>query len=237
MEHPRTQIATCRKRIDARDWSTNSFPLPVAKPFGMIPADRKMTSPLISLLKRNEALAREIGRVKEVNRRQAENIKELVAQLLLLDRKPKVSQATQTDFCHTVTDKKTCFVTGTPKSYRSTFKLLARLSSSGNLDELTDWNPSGISSPPIPQLADFFPSRLGVESPYLLSRPHSNSPIEINLRIKCRDSPTARRLSRTSAKNVVSYREPSLKVKVRKGFEFFKKTIDGNTDGTTGAPF
>jgi hypothetical protein len=218
-----THFMSSSKTTDSRDWSTNSFPVIVAsstlRQQCTVP-EKRINSPILSLSKRNEALAREIGRVKEINRRQKEVIRNLSTQLLHRDQ--GISKGTQTG----LEDEA---VMSTP--LRSTFKLLERLSLTGSLDLPESTETKNIISP-VPQLANLFPDNSEVDSPFLVNPLVVDQTLREPDKLVKRDKldSTTRKTSRKAARNVLSYQEPSLKVKVRKGFKFFKTKLV-TTDG------
>ena len=232
-----------------------------------------------SLVKRNELLAREIGKLKELNRQQDEKIRELNSELL--NRKVaarELSNLVSTSTSPFVFPPRKEFVDSEKKGSKTGKKgkeNFAQLASNTNilsdnskspvklLNDLMSLSTSTITdscspttlfaevkSPPItptnsPQKTSVFDSKVSTESDLSpFDRPKStlSSPPTTKRSAKHRRSslmdhllllesspnsafkPNALRRSslRASTGKIKSYREPSLRVKIRKGFQFFE---------------
>ena len=194
-----------RESSDDRSW-TNSAP----------PIQRKHTYSVRggdigkSLVLRNEALAKELGRIKELNRRQKETIQQMMADQLNNQPKIMLSVGTQTEY---LIDSS--FQTPRTKLGRPIFRLLEG-KSTRSLDKgegdtiakshnrlVSEWMESPLSlSARSKKLIDFSPTAPST-SPNFMGTYKS----------------AIRKSNRTPLK--VSYQEPSLRVKMRKGFNFF----------------
>jgi hypothetical protein len=186
-----------------------------------------------SLLKRNEVLAKELGKIKEINRRLREKIQDLLNSQLFLESKHTCNAATQTE-----KNILPASMYETPeKKKNSVILLLSQLSISKSIErsELLDLETSDDS------LFKRFPDEY-FESSYLSpivlknenlkfssnssSSSSSSSSIQnnINSKIDSNQIDTIRKSLRTPiTNNIISYQEPSLRVKIRKGFKFFKR--------------
>ena len=185
-----------------------------------------------SLLKRNEALAKELGKIKEINRRLREKIQDMINSQLFLESKHKCNATTQTE-----KNILPASIYKTPeKKKNSVILLLSQLSNSKSI-ELSKHSDSETS---YDNLFKRFPDEY-FESSYLSpivlknenlkfsSISSSSNQNNINSKIDSNQIDTIRKSLRTPiTNNIISYQEPSLRVKIRKGFKFFKRIAKNN---------